>query len=249
MLRYLIVFALLLFAFPVGQTETSPCEKSETACLLDAAWSAALILPADKRQNLASAFLEIAALSKEADLVARWEARFEQTAPTISAPPDYGWLKAEPILRETGVDGLIAAASQRQAPLNFGRADALLSAGKHLRDENPSAALRLNQTLMSLTQSASSFEKPSLGHAAAELAMVRCDGDLLTRAVALTDAPQNLRYAFWRARIFGESGPLLARVRTIENDQDTREVRRVLDGYRAILELGYCAQSKSAIGG
>lgn len=237
----------LFFAASVA-AQASDCQKSETACVLDAAWSASLILPSEKQQRLASAFLEIAALSDEADLVAKWESRFEQSAQAVPAYPDYGWQKAGPIIRAQGVEGLIEVAINRQDPLNFGRTDALLSAGIRLRDEDPAGALRLNEALLSLTVSASSFEKPNLAHAAAELAMARCDMELLTRAIALTDAPQNLRYAFWRARISGETQKLLSRVRSIDNDQDTRDVRRVLDGYRATLELGYCVQSQSSIG-
>ena len=231
------------------QAQPSACETSEAACVLDAAWSAALILPDEKRQRLAPAFLEVALNSGDAAVIAHWEKRFEQSAQISTAYPDYGWQKADPIIRAQGVDGLIEIANQRQAPLNFGRADALLSAGIHLKNDDPEAALRLNQALLSLARSASDFEKPNLAHAAAELAMARCDLGLLTRAVTLTDAPNNLRYAFWRARISGESEALLQRVRSIDNDQDTREVRRVLDGYRAVQEFGYCVQSESSIGG
>ena len=95
---------------------------------------------------------------------------------------------------------------------------------------------------------ASKFEKPNLAHAAAELAMARCDADVLEQALRSTDAPRNLRYAFWRSRITGRDDALLAQVRAIDEDEDTREVRRVLDGYRAILELGYCPVRISQIG-
>ena len=101
---------------------------------------------------------------------------------------------------------------------------------------------------MSLMQTASKFERPNLAHAAAELAMVRCDLDTFEDARRRTDAPENLRYAFWRARISGQDEALLTRVRAIDEDEDTREVRRVLDGYRAVLELGYCPARISQIG-
>ena len=78
--------------------------------------------------------------------------------------------------------------------------------------------------------------------------MARCDLETFEDARAQTDAPDNLRYAFWRARITGQDEALLARVRAIEEDQDTREVRRVLDGYRAIQEFGYCPVRISQIG-
>ena len=245
-----IVFLLSLIGLNASaQTPSVSCESSETACVLDAAWSAALILPEDKRDRLSAAFLEIAALSGEADVLSFWETRFDRAAEGLRAYPDYGWSQAEPILRQSGVDGLIERARLRQAPLSFGRTDALLSAGKHLHSAHPEDALKLNEALLDLAHSASKFERPVLANAAAELAMVRCDADLFSQAVALTDAPRNLRYAFWKARLGGSALDLLEQVRSLENDRDTRDVRRVLDGYRAVLKLGYCDQSANAIGG
>lgn len=248
MMRFVTSLLCSLVFAASGSAQASDCQKTEAACVLDAAWSASLILPLEKQERLAPAFLEIAVLSEQPDLIEKWESRFGQSARPAPSYPDYGWQRAGPIIREHGVDGLIEVAMKRQDPLSFGRADVLLSAGIRLRDEDPAAALRLNEALFSLITTASSFEKPNLAHAAAELAMSRCDMDLLSRAVALTDAPKNLRYAFWRARLTGGIDPLISRVRSIENDEDTRDVRRVLDGYRAILEFGYCAQSQSSIG-
>ena len=243
-----LVLSMTLCALPLAAL-AEDCGKSETACVLDAAWSAALILPDEKRARLAPAFLEMASLANDAQLLAFWESRFEQRLSVGADYPDYGWQKAKPILDSKGVDGLIAIARARQAPLSFGRADALLSAGRRLHANAPDAAMRLNDALLELSRAASDFEQPNLAHAAAELAMVRCDMPRLTQALAMTDAPQNLRYAVWRARITGDRGDLLDRVRHLDNDQDTRDVRRVLGGYRAILELGYCDQTASAIGG
>lgn len=248
MMRLIAAGLCLIFVSAPTQAQQPSCAISEATCILDAAWSASLILPDEKRQRLAPAFFEIALNSGDPDLVLQWESRFEQKAQVPAPYPDYGWEKADPIIQAQGVDGLIETANQRRAPLNFGRADALLSAGIHYRTDDPVAAKRLNQALFDLAQSASAFEKPNLAHAAAELAMARCDMDLLSRAVSLTDAPRNLRYEFWRARISGGIEALLSRVRNIDNDRDTREVRRVLDGYRAIQEFGYCVPSESSIG-
>lgn len=245
-----VVTLLSLLIFPgLASAQTGTCAKPEAACVLDAAWSAALILPLEKQDRLAPAFLEIAALSRDPQIVNYWEKRFDRVTDAMPTYPDFGWQKAEPVLRKSGVDGLIAAAKQKQAPLSFGRADALLSAGRMLSIDDPVSAMRVNEALLSLSAEASDFEKPSLAHAAAELAMVRCDGDRLTRAIARTDSPRNLRYAFWSARVSGGLANLLVRVRAIKNEQDTRDVRRVLDGYRAILELGYCAEKSTAMGG
>lgn len=243
------LISLFLGAFFAVSAGAETCEKSETACVLDAAWSAALVLPDEKRARLGPQFLELAQLSGESDLLNFWESRFERSADNLQSYPDYGWRLAEPLLQSEGIDGLITKAETRTAPLNFGRADVLLAAGKHFRLSDPETALRLNRALLSISRTASKFERPNLAHAAAELAMARCDPSMLNEAIAKTDAPTSIRYAFWRARVTGNGLSLLPRVRAIDSDEDTREVRRVLDGYRAILEFGYCPVLKSEIGG
>lgn len=239
----------LMLGWDAASAQRFGCEKSEAACILDAAWSGALNLPEDKLDRLTPAFLELARDSGEADLIRHWENRLDARAPVPRSYPDFGWQKAEPLLREGGPARLIQVAKDRDEPLNFGRADALLSAGKRLRDEDPTGAAALNQALLELTRAASAFEKPNLAHAAAELAMARCDQQLFERALLHTDAPGNLRYAIWRARIDGNVLSLLDRIRAIDSDQDTREVRRVLEGYRAIQEFGYCNARIDPIGG
>ncbi|MEC7289921.1 MAG: hypothetical protein VXW22_07535, partial [Pseudomonadota bacterium] len=111
------------------------------------------------------------------------------------------------------------------------------------------SAHEAGETLLEITRAASSFEKPNLAHAAAELAMARCDSATFEKALLYTDAPGNLRYAIWRARIGGHVTDLLGRIRSIDTDEDTREVRRVLEGYRAIQEFGYCPARNQPIGG
>lgn len=219
------------------------CDSSEPACVLEAAWGAALILPEDKQKRLAPLFIEIAALSDDARLTERWAQRLQtKVSHTPQAYPDFGWTVAEPILNKSGVDGLIRSARDKQGDVSIGRADALLAAGKKLQTSAPDDAAKINQAMLDMTISASSFEKPVLAHAAAELAMVRCDAARFDRALLVTDAPSNLRYAFWRARINGDATKLLNRVRDEATDEDTRHVRQVLSGYRSILELGYCGQ-------
>lgn len=249
-MKWLLCLILgLTLGWGAASAERFGCEKSEAACVLDATWSAALNLPEDKLARLTPAFLELARDSGEADLLAHWESRLGAHAPVLRSYPDFGWQKAEPLLREGGPARLIQVAKDRDEPLNFGRADALLSAGKRLRDEDPAGAAALNEALLELTRAASAFEKPSLAHAAAELAMVRCDRQLFERALLHTDAPGNLRYVIWRARIDGDVLAWLDRIRAIDSDQDTREVRRVLEGYRAIHEFGYCNARIDPIGG
>ena len=245
------LFALSMLAFGALPSAAGPagCDKTEVACLLDAAWTGALVLPEEKRARLAPAFLEIASGAQDADLVVYWEDRLDESAPPPEDYPDYGWQKAEPILRDGGTDRLISIAKERSEPLNFGRADALLSAGKRLHVADPNGAAALNDALLDLSRAASAFEKPNLAHAAAELAMARCDRERFEKALLYTDAPGNLRYAIWRARIEGNVLSLLGRIRSIDTDEDTREVRRVLEGYRAIQEFGYCSARNDPIGG
>ena len=244
-----ILFSTLLLGTFQAASDPLACEQSETACVLDAAWSAALILPEEKRAGLATAFLEIASMSGEPAIISKWEGRFERRAEHLASYPDYGWHIAEPILDRQGVDALISMAKRRADPLNFGRADVLLAAGKRFQITDTALARQINQAMMQMLGGASSFEKPLLANAAAELAMIRCDAPLMREALRSTDAPENLRYAFWRSRIDGNAKMLLSDIRAIRNDEDTREIRRVLDGYRAILEHGYCADGKSEIGG
>lgn len=241
------VLSGLVLAMSVGssaweQAET-PCNDSEPACILADAWTAALVLPPQKLERVKPLFLEVAAESGDPDLLTDWQARLALAQPrSHSAYEDFGWQKAEPVLSAHGVDGLIDRALRKQAPLNFARGDALLAAGKQLIETDANGAKRLNQTLLDMVSTASSFEAPELAHAASELAMYRCDLVMFDRALARTHAPDNLRYAFWRARMTGDALSLRRRIRDEADDQDTRHVRQVLGGYRAILELGYCQQ-------
>ena len=241
-------FAFFSLSWSAHAQAVSP-ERSEASQVLQAAWGAALVLPEEKQVRLAPTFLEIASLSGDPQLLAFWEQRFGQEMAPINASPDYGWQPAEPILQQGGVEALISLAQRRAAPLSFGRSDALLAAGKRLHATDPASAQRLNEALLDLARTASSFERPILAHAAAELAMTRCDISTFGLAEMSTTAPGNLRYAFWRSRIDGSALDILARVRAIETDKDTREVRRVLEGYRAIQERVYCHARIDQLGG
>lgn len=248
-MKWLIPLLMAPFFVSAAAAQLPPCEKTEAACVLDAAWSAALVLPEEKRRRLTPAFLETASLSGDPELVTYWEGRLQARAQTGRVYPDFGWQKAEPLLSAGGTARLIQVAKDRAEPLNFGRADALLSAGKRLMTTDLAGAEALNEALLDLTRSASAFEKPNLAHAAAELAMARCDRTRFEKALLYTDAPGNLRYTIWRKRIDGTMLDLLPQIRAIDSDQDTREVRRVLEGYRAIQEFGYCDARKDPIGG
>ena len=242
-------FLLAIWVSFGASAQSIDTDSSEASEILQAAWGAALILPEEKQKRLAPAFLEIAMRSGDKALVSVWESRFQRSAEALTPHVDYGWQTAKPILQEGGVKALINLANRRAAPLSFGRSDALLAAGRKLYASQPADARKINEAMLELISSASSFERPVLSHAAAELAMIRCDARTFGLAEMSTTAPGNFRYAFWRARIEGNALDLLDRIRAIETDQDTREVRRVLEGYRAIQEFGYCSAPNGEIGG
>ncbi|HRK69101.1 MAG TPA: hypothetical protein PKY73_16215, partial [Hyphomonas sp.] len=75
-----------------------------------------------------------------------------------------------------------------------------------------------------------------------ERAMRDCDLAAFDRAAGLTTAPDALRYRLWRARITGGAGSLADTIRSGDGSNDTRHVRQALEGYGAILSLGYCAR-------
>jgi len=240
----LSLMAVSLTGFSAAQTE-AVCTKTEAACVLDAVWSAALVLPEDKQARVKPMIVEAAVRSDDNAIVSQWAVRFGIAAQPLEAMDendDYGWRNARDLIAAGGVNTLIETARAKRAPLSYGRSDALLAAGKHYLGKDAVVAKRLNDELISLARGASDFEKSALAHAAAELAMQRCDAATLNTATAMTDAPTNLRYDFWRARVGGGADSLVSRITDEADDEDTRHVRQVLDGYRAIQELGYCAQ-------
>ncbi len=150
-MKWLISLFLASLLGNAASAQTPMCEKIEAACVLDAAWSAALVLPEEKRTRLTSAFLETASNSGDPALVEYWEARLQETAGQVETYPDFGWQKAEPLLQAGGTARLIQVAKDRAEPLNFGRADALLSAGKRLITDDASGSEALNDALLDLT--------------------------------------------------------------------------------------------------
>lgn len=220
------------------------CNKSELACVLDAAWAAALVLPAEKQNRLKPVFVTVAARGGDPALMQAWANRLG--SPPVHNPEDpddyidFGWQRADKVLSSYGVEGLIRYARERREPLHVGRGDTLLSAGKHLYRRDLAGAAQINRALLDIQASASDFEAPDLADAAAELAMYRCDLRLFDEAVASLPRPATMRHAFWRGRITGDVSDLLGRVVDQADTSDTRHVRQVLDGYSTIIRLGYC---------
>lgn len=245
----LVCLGLYLDADPQSP-DAANCEPVGAACIFEAAWGAALLLPEDKQERLIPVFLETVALTEDANLLSKWQSRHRvaKYSPPAESYPDYGWQIAEPIVAEYGIAGLIDRSEKRAPPLHFGRSDALHSAGLHYLLSRPDSAARLNTALIELIADASDFEKPSLASAAAHLAVRRCDRTTFETAIQHVDAADSLQYAFWRARFDQDLTALPTRIRDDAIDDDTRHVRQVLDGYRLILEHGFCPDTAIHMG-
>lgn len=235
----------MMFAMPASADRF--CDEGEANCILQAAWGAALLLPEEKKERLKPVFVDLAEQAGGAELRETWVRKLSLSDLPIKPATqyeDFGWRLAEGVIEEHGVDGLIRFARDKTPPLSFGGSDALLSAGKRLYVSQPEVGEQLNDALFQLASSASDFVRPDLINAAAELAMYRCDKVRFERAVARSNSPSNMRYRLWRARIIGGASELTAAIRDEADEEDTRHVRQVLSGYRAIAELGYCDAPK-----
>ena len=221
--------------------------QGEAACMLDAAWTAALLLPAEKVERLKPLFAPMALQLADPAAQARWEARLGDT-PVDMPGEDYVRRTAETAVREYGWGGFIQRARDGAAPLHMGRPEIMAAAVEFA----PDAAKRkqlidLMFTLAGQPAGAgahelnpAAFEQADFGHVLAERMMRDCKLEAFDRAAALTNAPDALRYRLWRARIAGGAGKLAPDIRAGDGSDDTRHVRQVLEGYGAIQTLGYC---------
>ena len=151
------------------------------------------------------------------------------------------------MLARQGLDGLIESARLRRPPLHLARGDILLAAGLQQLQLAPDKAARLNQVLLDMLPLASEFERAGLAHAAAELAVYRCDGQQYDKALAFIEPASALHYEIWRARFKGTLTGLPQRIREEAIAEDTRHVRQVLTAYRLILEQGYCTSEQTVM--
>lgn len=81
----LSLFAMCAAAWTANAQAVSS-EPSEASQVLQAAWGATLVLPEEKQARLAPAFLEIASLSGDAELLSFWENRLGREI-KASTPP------------------------------------------------------------------------------------------------------------------------------------------------------------------
>ena len=217
----------------------------EATCMFAAIWDAAGVLPAEKQARVQPVFLETVGRTGDAALLRSWQSRLGASARHRTPQIDYAGQQAEAVVAESGWSGFEQRARAGAAPFNIGRPE-IMAAGVRLATDAATqrrlidAMFELAQTKVTRGGLGDDFEKRDFGHALAELSMQRCDLASFDRAVALTAAPDSLRYALWRARITGNAGQLAARIRSEADADDTRHVRNALEGYGPIAALGYC---------
>jgi hypothetical protein len=161
---------------------------------------------------------------------------------------DYARRTAETAIREIGWEGFMRRARDGAPPLHMGRPEIMAAAIEFAPDSKQRA--RLIEMMFSLagapdanargTINADDFERADFGHVLAERMMRDCKLADFDRAAALTSAPDALRYRLWRARITGGAGQLAQDIRAGDGSEDSSHVRQALEGYGAILSLGYC---------
>lgn len=217
--------------------------------MLDAAWTATEALPETKQTRLKPLFAPLALKLKDSKSKAVWEARLGDTAVEVEGT-DYVRRTAETAIRENGWEGFLQRARDGLAPLHMGRPEIMAAAIELAPDSKQRA--RIIDMMFSLAGtpdsrvisgiSVNAFERADFGHVLADRMMRDCRLAEFDRAVDMTAAPESLRYALWRARITGGAGALADDIRAADAAGDTSHVRQALEGYGAILSLGYCAK-------
>ncbi|WP_273241320.1 hypothetical protein [Hyphomonas atlantica corrig.] len=218
------LFSIAAFGLDAAHAFEHPAcgTADEAACMLDAIWSAAEHLPAEKQNRLKAPFLETVAKSGDTLLLRHWQARLGADLRREKAVEPYARKKAKAALSRGNWTAFLRDARAGAQPFNIGRPEIMAEGARH--------ASGLDR----------SFEQADFGHSLAELAMEACDLSSFDRAIALTADPESLRYALWRRRITGQAGALAGRIRADANSDDTHHVRLALDGYGPVLKLGYC---------
>jgi hypothetical protein len=243
---FLVLIAFGPFAGAGAQGAACPA-KTEAACMLDAAWTAAEALPEKKIERLKPLFAPLALQLTDPKARAVWDARLDDTAIDV-AGTDYVRCTAQTAIQEYGWEAFLQRAERGDPPLHMGRPE-IMGAAIDLAPDAKQRA-RIIEMMFSLAGqpetrrisgiSVNAFERADFGHVLAERMMRDCKLADFDRAVALTSAPGALRYRLWRARITGGAGALAGDIRAGDGTDDTSHVRQALEGYGAILSLGYC---------
>lgn len=215
--------------------------------MLEAAWDAAGQLPEEKQEKLRGVFAaQVPWLVDKADRAA-WKDRVRNVRLEPSGD-DYAREVAAGVIAEAGWQGFLQRARDGAAPLHMGRPEIMAAAIELAPDK--AARSGLIDLMFSLAGATSSkkvsgipvdaFERADFGHVLADRMMRDCQLAGFDKAVALTTAPEALRYQLWRARITGGANAYADDIRAGDGSEDTRHVRQALEGYGAILQLGYC---------
>jgi len=236
-------------AKPAQPLATACLPAGEAACLLDAAWTSALLLPPEKLERVKPLFAPLALQLKDKAARASWDRRLGDV-PVDMAEEDYVRRTAETAVREYGWEGFLQRAREGAAPLQMGRPEIMAAAAEFAPDSKQRA--RLIELMFALAGtpdgrqvsgiSLDAFERADFGHVLAERMMRDCKLAGFDRAVALTAAPDALRYKLWRARITGNAGALAQDIRAGDAAGDTSHVRQALEGIAPLLSLGYCTK-------
>jgi hypothetical protein len=241
---FLFLMAGLMAPAALAQTACPP-GTGEAACMLDAAWTAAQDLPEAKQDRVKPLFVPLALKLSDPKARDRWDIRLGDAGAEIEGH-DYVRQTAETAVREYGWEGFLQRAQAGLAPLHMGRPEIMGAAIALAPDAKQRD--RLVRMMFDLAGTPSrnanvamqDFERGDFGHVLAERMMRDCKLAEFDRAVALTAVPDALIYKLWRTRISGGAGALADEIRTGEGRDDTSHVRQALEGYGAVISLGYC---------
>jgi len=242
MMKRALMGIVVALAGPAALAQDAAAGVGETAdAVFEQVWSSASTLKPELRGRLGPQFMETVILSGDDALIQRWQSRTGAEPRPPYEGEDWALSKARALVEAEGWDGFISRARTRQAPMNMGRPEKMAAATLHLADDAMAERLISEMfTMAAADRSEAGFEKASFGHSLAEVAMQRCDIDMFDRALALTDGPDGLRYAFWRARMTGDVSSAAARIGQEHDGSSTSVLRQALDGYSAVLRLGVC---------
>jgi len=194
----------------------------DTRCVIEAIWQNSEAIEPSKREHIIPLFLETVA----------------HVAPEYE---DYALKKVRKFVSAEGWDAFFARSQSRSFPFNSGRPEMMAAAAEHLADDELADRIyTLMERLGFEDRSEAGFERASFGHVLVEAAMRRCDLQSFDRVLKMTDAPESIRYAFWRTRMAGCPSDLAPRISRDFDPESTTLLRQAMDGYGDVLRHGVC---------
>ena len=238
------LIGLIAFFAAIGAQADVPEERADCdlSCMFEEIWQEMAALSDKDRDRLVPNFLGALSVSEDEDLIERWEKRVDAPAEPLEPYENYALTKVERFISSDGWAAFFSRARLRAHPFNSGRPEMMAAAAEHLADE-PTRRKILEQmeSFARADLSEAAFERAAFGHVLADAYMRGCNLDGFDRALELTDAPDALRYAFWRTRITGQPGDLTWRLQQAPEGQQVMVLRQALDGLADVLSLGDCA--------